>query len=320
MKKAIDNNLLAKYFDETANMNELAQINDWLEEDPEHEKVLKDYQKIWTKTDKQTQDFQPNSDLAWQKVSAKIKAKKSNQNYLKIAAAIAGLLLLGTYFIIKNNQPITYLSLKSEKTAETKTLADGSIVTLNSFSLLEFPENFEGNERRIKLIGEAYFDITKNPEKPFIIEVNGTEVRVLGTSFNISARGHDVKVSVNSGMVEFKKSNLLKIILEKGQEAEYELQRDTIKYAPITDRNVFAYKTKIFEFKDTKIQEVVNVLNKGYQTEIKLEGQNWDDYVLTTRFENENLTDALGIIAETLQLKLQNRNKSYILAKRIENE
>ena len=320
MKKAIDNNLLAKYFDETANTNELAQISEWLELDPEHEKVLKDYQKIWTKTDKQTQDFQPNADLAWQKVSAKIKAKKSNQNYLKIAAAIAGLLLLGTYFIIKNNQPITYLSLKSEKTAETKTLADGSTVTLNSFSLLEFPEDFTGNERRIKLIGEAYFDITKDPEKPFIIEVNGTEVRVLGTSFNISARGEDVKVSVNSGTVEFKKSKKLKIILEKGEEAVYEPERDTIIYTPITDRNIFAYKTKIFEFKDTKIQEVVNVLNKGYQSDIKLDGQNWEGYVLTTRFENENLSDALGIIAETLELKLQNRDKTYILAKRIENE
>jgi transmembrane sensor len=316
MKKAIDNNLLAKYFDETANTNELAEISAWLEEDVSHEKLLSDYQNIWSSIDKSVRDFHPDSEKAWLNVKAKISTKKKKTNYYGIAAAVAGLLLLGTYFIIKNKQPISYLSLKTEKSYQTKTLADGSTVTLNSYSLLEFPEEFEGKERRIKLIGEAFFDITKNPEKPFIIEVNGTEVKVLGTSFNISARGEDVKVSVNTGTVELKKSEKIKIKVEKGEEAIYEKLKDTIKYAPIVDRNVFAYKTKIFEFNDTKIQDVVNVLNKGYQSDIKLEGQNWDDYALTTRFENENLSDALGIIAETLELKLKNRDKTFILVKK----
>lgn len=320
MKRAIDDHILAKYFDETANTNELGQINSWLEEDSNNEILLKHYQKIWAAANTAVNNYQPNMDLAWEKVNSKISSKKKKPNYLRIAAAVTGLLLISTYLFIKNNEPIEYVSLISEKASQTKILADGSTVTLNSFSLLEYPEEFGKNERRIKLIGEAFFDITKNPDKPFIIEANGTEIRVLGTSFNISARDENVKVSVNSGTVEFRKTPEKKVILNKGEEAFYESVKDTIKTAPLLDRNIFAYKTKVFEFNDTHIEEVVDVLNKGYQTNIKLQGQNWADYTLTTRFENENLPEALGIIAETLHLKIQNRDKSYILAKKTDSE
>ncbi|MFT5886265.1 MAG: transmembrane sensor [Arcticibacterium sp.] len=318
MKRAIDDYILAKYFDETANTDELAQISDWLEHDQENHNLLKSYQKIWTATNKEVKDFQPDVEVAWEKVNGKIFVKKAKPNYLRIAAGLAAVILLSTYIFIKNNQPISYLSLKSEKASEVKTLADGSTVTLNSFSLLEYPEKFGEEERRIKLIGEAFFDISKNPGKPFIIEANGTEIRVLGTSFNISARDQNVKVSVNSGTVEFVKTKEKKVILQKGDEALYDSIKDTIKAAPIIDRNIFAYKTKVFEFNDTHLEEVVRILNTGYQSDIKLDGQNWSDYVLTTRFENENLSDALNIIAETLELQLRNRDKSYILAKKAE--
>ncbi len=318
MKRAIDDYILAKYFDETANTDELAQISEWLEHDSENETLLKSYQKIWTASNKEVKDFQPDVDAAWKKVNGKILVKKKKPNYLRIAAGLAGLLLLSTYIFIKNNQPISYLSLKSEKASQVKTLADGSSVTLNSFSSLEYPETFGKDERRIKLIGEAFFDISKNPDKPFIIEANGTEIRVLGTSFNISARDQNVKVSVNTGTVEFVKTKEKKVILQKGDEALYDSVKDTIKSAPIVDRNIFAYKTKVFEFNDTHLVEVVRILNKGYQSDIILDGQNWSEYVLTTRFENENLSDALNIIAETLELQLNNRDKSYILAKKTE--
>ncbi|MFT4733600.1 MAG: transmembrane sensor [Arcticibacterium sp.] len=318
MKRAIDDYILAKYFDESANTKELAQVSEWLEEDPENQTLLKSYQKIWTASNKKVKDFQPDVDAAWKKINGKILVKNKKPNYLRIAAGLAGLLLLSTYVFIKNNQPIAYLSLKSEKASQVKTLADGSSVTLNSFSLLEYPETFGKDERRIKLIGEAFFDISKKPDKPFIIEANGTEIRVLGTSFNISARDQNVKVSVNTGTVEFLKTKENKVILQKGDEALYDSVKDTIKSAPIVDRNVFAYKTKVFEFNDTRLVEVVGILNKGYQSDIKLDGQNWSDYVLTTRFENENLSDALNIIAETLELQLKNRDRTYIFAKKTE--
>lgn len=315
MKRTIDDNILAKYFDQTATTAELEEINTWLEEHPENEVLLKQYHKIWSASNEKVKNFKPNVKAAWEQIEPKLLVKKKQPNYLRIAAAAVGILLISTYLILSNSKPLEYLSFKSEAATQTKTLADGSTVTLNSFSHLEYPEEFESGERRIKLIGEAFFDIAKNPDKPFIIEANGTEIKVLGTSFNVTARDENVKVSVNSGTVEFKKTEKKKVILEKGDEAIYESKKDTIRAAPILDRNVFAYKTKVFEFKNTKIEEVVSTLNKGYKSNIKLDGNNWENYALTTKFENENLSEALGIIAQTLDLKIENKDKTYILVK-----
>ena len=65
-------------------------------------------------------------------------------------------------------------------------LADGSQVWINSQSVLEFPSRFTGGERRVKLKGEAYFEVSRNESKPFVVEVEDKEVRVLGTQFNTS--------------------------------------------------------------------------------------------------------------------------------------
>src|SRR6185437_16499140 len=66
-------------------------------------------------------------------------------------------------------------------------LADGSKVWLNAASSLRFPANFVGRERKVELIGEAYFEVAKNPSMPFKVKLNGMEVEVLGTHFNINS-------------------------------------------------------------------------------------------------------------------------------------
>ncbi|MGR3812295.1 FecR family protein [Jiulongibacter sp. NS-SX5] len=313
MSKHLQEDLLARYFEGIANEDELAQINNWIQQSEANRKELEAYHKIWNGSNKS--NFNPDIDAAWQKVSSAT-VSKSKKSYWAFAAAIAAILAFGVYFLFNDSpEEIQYLGLTTENNQTEYTLEDGSTVTLNAFSHLEYPESFTEKERRVKLIGEAFFDISKNPEKPFIIEANGTEVRVLGTSFNIQARDENVKVSVNSGKVEFSKTEQTKVVLTKGEEAQYESSNDTIKTAPILDRNIFAFKTKIFEFDKSKLPEVIQTLNKGYLSNIKLEGTAWETYEITTRFENEKLTDALDIIAETLDLKVIRKEESYILAK-----
>lgn len=82
-------------------------------------------------------------------------------------------------------------------------LADGSRVWINSQSVLEFPARFTENERRVRLKGEAYFDIIKDEHKPFIVEVGDKEVRVLGTQFNISDYEGSFVATLVSGKVRF---------------------------------------------------------------------------------------------------------------------
>ncbi len=139
----------------------------------------------------------------------------------------------------------------------------------------------------------------------------------MGTSFTINARDENVKVSVNSGLVEFISPQKQRVKLEKDQEAVYEAEKDTIRAAPITDRNVFAFKTKVFEFNETELSEVVTALNKAYQINIRLGAGDWKNYHLSTRFENEKLEDVLVIVAETFDLSLSHSDSTFTFSKKM---
>ncbi len=314
MKNEINDQLLARYFAGDASESELQEMDLWLDQDSENRKELKTYYSIWLKTQK-NKDF-ANTDQAWKLVAKKILPKNQNVGFLRWAALLA---LIGTvsFMIWKSNtSSATYVPLISDKSTISKTLEDGSVITLNSFSLIEIPEKFTSKERRVKLIGEAFFDISPDPDKPFIIEANGTEVKVLGTSFGINARNENVKVSVKSGKVQFSSARGAHIIVVKDQEAEFDAIQDTIKSRFILDPNVFAYKTRVFEFKERPLKEVVSTLNKGYNANIQLIGNNFENYILSTRFDNESLDNVLQIVAETFDLQIKKEENSYIISKK----
>lgn len=314
MKEELNEQILARYFSGEANEDELAQVNHWLEAAEGNQKILDDYYKIWKASEQDT--FKPNVDKAWEKVAART-VKRKRIAFIPWAAAVAGILLVGSWLYFEQNEAeMAYTPVKSEKYSTTKILADGSTVTLNSFSLLEYPEHFEGDERRVRLIGEAFFDIQRDESKPFIIEANGTEIKVLGTSFVIEARDENVKVSVSSGKVEFSSPANEKVLLTVNEEAQYLAESDTIKTARINDRNIFAFKTKVFDFDKTDLSDVVSTLNKGYQTQISLGEGDWSAYKLSTRFENENLADVLLIVAETFDLNLSRKDSAYVFTKK----
>lgn len=314
--KNIDDQILAKYFAHKADERELGMINDWIEQDETHLKTLEQYHKIWLLSQK-NEDFNPDVNAAWRKVKLKTAAQKPKNSLLAIAASLAAILLLGmVWYQFAADKPSKMLSIKTDNESKELTLSDGSRITLNSFSMLEYPESFSKNGRDVKLTGEAFFEISPDPSKPFVILANGSEVKVLGTSFVIKARDKNVQVSVNTGTVLFKTSNEQEVKLVKNQEAQYLAESDTIKVKLILDKNVFAFKTKIFDFDKTELSSVINQLNEAYQADIKLDNAILKKQLLTARFENEPLSNVLDIIAETFELELEVKEKSYYFKKK----
>ena len=80
------------------------------------------------------------------------------------------------------------LNTGNEANTLIKTLADGSVIYIAQNSLFSFPEEFESGSRNVELKGEAFFDITPNPDKPFIIETDEALIEVLGTAFNVKTQ------------------------------------------------------------------------------------------------------------------------------------
>lgn len=162
-------------------------------------------------------------------------------------------------------------ALRTPRAGEYKVvLPDGTKVWLNASSYLSFPQNFDGNERRVQLKGEAYFEVAHQPSKPFIVSFNDTEVKVLGTHFNINTYGNTSKTTLLEGSVSISEGGH-QTLLKPGQEAlieqgEIEVQKTEV-YKSI------AWKEGVFYFKEDSIKEILDQISRWYDVEIVYQGK-----------------------------------------------
>ena len=149
-------------------------------------------------------------------------------------------------------------------------LADGTKVWLNSASSIKYPVQFIGNERKVELTGEAYFEVAHNARKPFRVVSNGQTVEVLGTHFNVNAYSDEgeVKTTLLEGSVKVSSQNVNSII-KPGEQAQFNNGKINIKNVDVDE--VVAWKNGFFYFEDNNIQEVMRQLSRWYDVNIKYE-------------------------------------------------
>jgi transmembrane sensor len=213
---------------------------------------------------------------------------------------------------ILNNNKSELINLETQNNTLEKVLPDGSKVFLNKNSKITYSTDFEGDTREVSLNGEAFFDIKRDESKPFVIDANETEIKVLGTSFNVNAYTKNVKVSVETGKVQFSKKKK-QTILTKGEEAEFVAENDTLLRRNTLDKNTFAYKTHVYVFEDSSLEHIIKVLSTGYQVPIAIQNPQLQTCRLTVRFDNETLQNSLNIIAETLNLQISKNGERYFV-------
>ena len=144
-------------------------------------------------------------------------------------------------------------------------LADGTRVWLNTESKLRYPVAFTGEERRVEMDGEVYFEVAKNREKPFVVTVNGVDIRVLGTSFNVSAYQEDVVTTLVTGKVQLKKGDE-QVVLLPNQQAIW--SDDKFKVKQVDARNYVLWKEGIFYFEDVDLETILDDMARWYNVTI----------------------------------------------------
>ncbi len=175
-------------------------------------------------------------------------------------------------------------------------LSDGTKVWLNAASSIKYPVVFNGNERKVELTGEAYFEVAHNAKKPFRVVSNGQTVEVLGTHFNINAYNDEqgIKTTLLEGSVKVSAEGMSNII-KPGEQAR--LENGAIHVTNVDLDAVVAWKNGFFFFEDNNIQEVMRQLSRWYGVEVKYEGQ-----LPSRRFSGEisrnvNLSQILDILS-----------------------
>jgi transmembrane sensor len=189
-------------------------------------------------------------------------------------------------------------------------LADGTIVWLNSASSISYPVAFKGKERRVKILGEAYFEVAKNPKMPFIIEAKGTEVKVLGTHFNVSAYADDeaVKTTLVEGAVRVGMNGHY-ALLKPDQQAIARNGSGKIQVRNVDATEALAWKNGNFLFNNENIKVVMKVISRWYDIDVVYRGDvaNKTFGGTISRFENfEKLLKTLELTG-AIHFKIEGR-------------
>ncbi len=319
----ITHDLLAKYFAGESSIDENTQIENWLAEDKENAEELLQYEMIWQDLgqihDTTAKNSQINTDEAWEKLKLRKtdlqpEVLTNSWGWIKIAASI--LLVLGMFAVINQlNKKEQILIAETSENIQMVALADGSEITLNNFSVLNYPETFKQEIRQVNLTGEAFFKISENPDKPFIVNIGQASVKVLGTSFNIkSSKNLDtVSVGVSTGKVRFAYQNQEKI-LTAGEKATLIVNQQSIFQVNDDQSGLDDFwRTRQLRFTGQKLSKVVETINTAYQSNIQLKGKNLLNCRLNVSFENDSLENILEVIALTLQLEVSNDNNQITL-------
>ena len=324
MKKAkehIDETILLKIIENTADVNERSLFKRWIESSDMHAETFEQLKKLNQLTSIDIFNKQKN----WESVLKKVKEEKAISDYIELPVvqrstitlqlrtflryAAMLLILLGISFLIKivvfDSQQLT-ISGKDMKLHEAYTLADGSKVYLNGNSEISFSKKFGIKERKITLKGEAFFEVHRNEKMPFSITTCKTTTEVLGTSFNVySELSGKVKVSVVTGVVSFysgEKENGLKLVA--GEQGSYNPDLQKIVKDKNVDMNLLAWKTGILYFNETPITDAFNLLQKQYSRVFVFEPKQGSIPLLTTTFDNQTLEAVL----DELNLLLNTKN------------
>ena len=176
-------------------------------------------------------------------------------------------------------------------------LADGSRVWLNAETQLRYPVAFTGTERRVELTGEAYFEVSKDAARPFIVRANGVDVRVLGTSFNVAAYGAEVVTTLVEGRVAVEAGSE-RVTLEPDRQAVWDGKQMEVRQVDAS--NYGLWRKGIFYFEDRRLEEILDALARWYGVELFYVNPETKDMRFTVEIKRyENIDAILRRIAQT---------------------
>jgi len=144
-------------------------------------------------------------------------------------------------------------------------LSDGTVAILDAASSIKYPVNFTGNERRVEITGQVYFEVVHNANMPFKVTVRGQTIEDIGTHFNINA--YDDEPTIKTTLIEGSVRINHDVVLEPGQQAI--IQNGITKVGNVNTEQVIAWKNGLFSFKGTPISEVMRQLSRWYDVDVE---------------------------------------------------
>ncbi|MEO9803495.1 MAG: FecR domain-containing protein [Reichenbachiella sp.] len=281
---------------------EIEEFVSWMSSKEGEEVILEEIEDDWNLLEAKQATDETRLESIFTQIEAQTREDNpisAHGNYFsKIAAAVALLVVFAalSYLIFPElqslNQPQHIVKSNPSGQKSTHFLPDGSKVYLNAESSVSYIEDFEGDLREIELNGEAYFEVAKNPEKPFVVRSRNLSTTALGTAFNVRAfsKENELEIALTSGKVQVESRDLIdKIYLEPGERVTYSSKDRTASKSAFDLDKVIGWKDGLIKFQDANYEEVKNRLERWYGVRIKSNKNPSHDWTYSGSFENQSL-------------------------------
>ena len=317
---------------------EQSQLEDWLSRSDGNKDIADSVTQAWNLGANYTQTVEVDLDDAFndlenriaedeKKEKGTVKSLNDNRSRMqsltilwRIAAgflflAIAGFVLKNQFFSSPEWQTISVVA--GEK--ESVSLADGTVVWVNGGSTFEYPTVFNGNDRNVKLKGEAYFEVTKNAKQPFKIESSSGTVTVLGTSFNVldMPSSPTMEVQVIEGKVQVQvKETQEKVILVKNDKSIYTKKDKHLQKTKANANNAIVWKTGELRFFDEKLSSALDLIKENFGVQIQIENAEMMNCSFSSSVKKTQTGKEIAeTIADVFEMKIETTDLKHLILK-----
>lgn len=241
---------------------------------------------------------------------------------LKLAAVFLVLLALSYVWVSRSYNASgvdATILLATTSIGEKKAvvLDDGTKITLNANTILSYPKIFSGKSREVTLQGEAFFEVSHDPGKPFIVHThNGMEIEVLGTRFNVKSYSEDLSIETTlvSGKVRvLEEKDNKAVVLNPSQRATYLKDEDKLIIDKVLPDNLTAWRQGKLVYDETPIRQVISDLKRAYKVSIEVRSEEIMDFEYTGVFDNLTIEQIMDLFAVSSPILYEMNNNQITL-------
>ena len=266
----LDRELLFRFFNKETTLEEEKKIRLWIDECDEHRREFfrerQLFDAILLHGDPSYEKSRPRFYIPWHKVVATLSG---------IAAIVILTIITTTYFLQQSfrDEVMNTVTVPQGQRVHL-TLSDGTKVWLNAKTKMEYPQSFKVSDQRIvKVDGEAYFEVSKTGQ-PFIVNANGMQVEVLGTTFNISAYpDEEYQTTLVNGSVKVSAEKGESLILKPSQQATIALGSNSIQVRTVDTSFYTSWVKGKINFKDQRLEDIMKTLSRWYDMNVVYENE-----------------------------------------------
>lgn len=331
-EKTVGQDLLSKFITGEISDSEIDMLNVWLETDPENRRIFDIENELWQAAGVNSMPDYARTETAWMNISTSLGFGKNKYRSVTVirtdririlfaAAVVASLLAVGgmTLWRIGNSSlqkmvvASTQVSTREGGKAHIM-LPDSTDVILNSGSSIQYDGRFNQKDRIVNFKGEAFFDVSTNPEKPFIVNLGRISIAAKGTRFNVFSFEDEnrVEATLEEGVIQVSINGKDNINMKSGQQMVYFVDSGEVLIRDVAIDTYTSWKENKLRFYDSPLEEVMRRIGRKYNVVFEVTDQNLLNLKYTATFIDESIEEVMERLKTVSPIAYEITNRTSV--------